>query len=131
MELDKFNTANFRKLHDKKAEYTNTHLSNSEGYEYISKLLMHPVRDGRHRILWLIVAPFAANILRLTREEAFTLVESYMALCNKAESTDAGNQIAYHLDRAKMESLYPPKLETIKNSDPDLYEIIVNAIESI
>ena len=86
-ELKKFNVENFKKQFEKKVEYSGN-LCNGEGYQYIAKLLLRPVKDGRHRILWLVIAPYVANILKLTREQALNAVESYLKLCNELQPTD-------------------------------------------
>jgi hypothetical protein len=126
-ELKKFNVENFKKQFEKKVEYSGN-LCNGEGYQYIAKLLLRPVKDGRHRILWLVIAPYVANILKLTREQALNAVQSYLKLCNELQPTDTIESIVYYVDYAKQQGLKPPHLDRIKDTDPDLWAIIVGAI---
>lgn len=125
--MEKYNTENFKRLNA--PEFTGS--GSGSGYDYIAKLLTHPVDDGRHRILWMVISPYVANVMKnMTREKALDIVRIYLKLCNELDPTDAYNEekIVYYVERAKRDGLMPPHLETIKNSDPDLYAIITKAI---
>ena len=41
-----------------------------KGYEYVEELLKHPVSDGRHRLIWLVLAPYLVNVKKVDDEEA-------------------------------------------------------------
>ncbi|MGB9615248.1 MAG: DNA primase noncatalytic subunit PriX [Fervidobacterium sp.] len=104
-------------------------LENSNDYSYIYKLMLNPVSDGRHRILWLIIAPFTVNILHLSEEEAIEVCREYIRRCQVLSETDAMEDVEYHVRRAKMISLFPPKLETLKRNHEDLYEIVCKVLD--
>ena len=42
----------------------------TRGYLYIEELLKHPVSDGRHRLTWLVLAPYMINVKNLEENEA-------------------------------------------------------------
>jgi hypothetical protein len=112
------------------AKPTNGALSTSASYSYIDKLIFKPISDGRHRVLWLILAPYAVNVLKLSREDAIDFILRYLSLCHLKEPTTAIYNVEYYVDYAKTANLFPPRLETLKEKDQDLYEIITNALES-
>lgn len=99
-------------------------------YTYIAKLIENPITDGRHRILWQVLAPYAVNVLKLNRSDAMELVDGYIEMCNALKPTNAGFKSAYYVDRAMITGLLPPRLDTIKRNDEDLYDTIVAAIGS-
>jgi hypothetical protein len=97
-------------------------------YAYIVKLLMKPVRDGRHRLLWLVIAPYFVTILKQSREDAIKYTTEYFETCNDlAPCSDVLSSVSEFVDHAITEGLYPPHLETLEESDPDLFQIIIEA----
>ena len=42
----------------------------NKGYLYVEDLLAHPVSDGRHRLVWLVLAPYLVNVKKLDEETA-------------------------------------------------------------
>ena len=129
-ELKKFNTELFKAQFQKERETRSDGEGNTSGsYEFIAKLLLHPVEDGRHRLLWFVLAPYAVSILKLGREAAIALVTAYLEECNKLNPCyDVLSTIEQYVDYAASIDLRPPKLETIRDSDPDMAEIIEGAI---
>lgn len=106
-----------------------------EGYEWIEKLMQHPVADGRHRLLWHVIAPYLMNVLKLDYDEAFQRAMDYFNRCNEVRRLDPSpvqfrSQIKANLRHFQKDSFGPWRLETIKEKDPQLYEIIMNAIGS-
>jgi non-catalytic primase subunit PriX-like protein len=97
-------------------------------YSYITKLIQKPIKDGRHRVLWYILTPWAINILKLEKADAYELVQTYLNECNDAEATDAIEKVEYYIDYAITTGLYPPRLETLKEHDIELYDIVMKAI---
>lgn len=128
--LDKFNTANFKAQFHKEFEQTEGE-SVGGSYEYIARLLLHPVTDGRNRLLWLVLAPYAVSILRLEREKAIDLVREYLEACHELNPCqDVLDKVEQYVDNAANveNGLKPPKLETLQESDPELFEIVQQAI---
>jgi hypothetical protein len=124
----KYSTTNFMKTKSYE-ESVSSPTNFLDEYEYVYKLLLHPVSDGRHRILWLIIAPFCVNILKLSDEEAMKVCREYINQCKVVAETDADEQIEYHVLRARRINLRPPKLSTLKENHPDLYEIVKEIVE--
>lgn len=99
-------------------------------YAYIPKLLMHPVKDGRIRLLWLVIAPYFVTVLKQPSEKAEEYCREYLERCDKLEPCGkALNSVYDMVDHARIANLMPPRLETLEQSDPDLYEVIRLAIQ--
>ncbi len=99
-------------------------------YAYIPRLLMHPVRDGRARLLWLVLAPYFITIAKVSSEDAEKYCRDYLTECDKLEPcSKALSQVFEMVDHARTAGLMPPRLDTLETSDPDLYEIIKLAIQ--
>ena len=98
-------------------------------YAYIAKLLMHPVTDGRHRLCFRILPRYAVNVLGLSHEKAYELCKTYMDSCVALLDTDAPGRLDYYIWYAQTGGYRPPTLQTIQEDDPELYQIIVEAIK--
>lgn len=99
-------------------------------YAYIPRLLMHPVRDGRMRLLWLVVAPYFVTVIKASPEDAEKYCRDYFTECDKLEPcTKVLNAVFEMVDHARVAGLMPPRLDTLETSDPDLLEIIKMAIQ--
>jgi len=131
-DLAKFNTETFKAQFKKEREYRPSEgQGNSSGsYQFIARLLLHPVSDGRHRLLWLVLAPYAVTILKLNRESAIFLVMTYMEACDALNPcSEVLGMVEQYIEYSSQIDLHPSKLETIRASDPDMAEIIERAIE--
>lgn len=104
----------------KQLERKNTFRSvQSETRRWIEVLHNTAVSDCRKRILWLILAPYAINIKKMTHQDAFVWIKQWLDKCDRVYRIDSGfnvdEKIDYYLTVAK-ESEYLPisfkKLET-------------------
>jgi DNA primase catalytic subunit len=95
-----------------------------KGYAWIEALLSKPVDDGRHRILWLIVAPYLVNVKGLSVEEAERAALQYLERCDKVRRIeDNVRRLArYYVKYAKDHRLKPLSLSKLRSKYPDLYE---------
>jgi len=98
----------------------------SKGYRWVEQLLTHPVDDGRHRLLWLVIAPYLVNIEKLNPEIAKQKALEYLRICNEKRpiNGDLTRLVNYHVEYAYEKALKPPSLRTLKTKHPDLYEIL-------
>jgi hypothetical protein len=124
-----FDVENFKRLNKPKATSVAGSFSNNiGGYEYIDQLLLHPVKDGRHRLLWLVLAPYTVNVMKLERDTAVAMIEEYLGECCELEQSDVIGLVGYYVDRSITEGLMPPHLDTIEATDPDLFQTIIETI---
>jgi len=105
----------------------------ARGYGWVERLLEHPVDDGRHRILWLIVAPYLVNIKGLSVEDAKKEALDYLQKCSKIKPIegDLGRLADYYVNYASRVGLKPVSLQTLTREPQyrDLYEILKPIIQ--
>ena len=94
---------------------------------WIERLLKKPVGDCRHRIVWLVLAPYLVNVKKLSEGDAKSRLIEYLNLCNahvKMER-DGENVEAladYFISYAKSTGLKPPRLDTLRTKYQDMYQ---------
>ena len=94
----------------------------TRGYVYIEELLKHPVADGRHRLTWLILAPYLVNVRNLDETEAVDRIRTFVAA--RGETSSMKRFIEYNVKRAKRNGLMPPTLAKLKAEHPDVYALL-------
>ncbi len=94
----------------------------SRSYNYIDELLKHPVSDGRHRLVWLVLAPFLVNVRKLEEEEAIERIKAYVS--SAGEMRAMKRFVEYNVKRAKRNGLMPPTLNKLRLEHPDLYSLL-------
>ncbi len=93
-----------------------------KGYRYVEDLLKHPVSDGRHRLIWLVLAPYLVNVRKLEDEEAIESIRAFVAVAG--ETSDLKRFIQYNVRRARRNGLLPPRFSTLKDEHPDIYGLL-------
>jgi len=98
---------------------------------WIEQLLKNPVDDGRHRILWLIVAPYLVNVKHLSPQEAEREALNYLEQCDKVRRIQGGLRglARYYVRRSARIGLKPLSLLTMKERYPNLYAIIQKTLK--
>ena len=94
----------------------------TRSYLYIEELLKNPVSDGRHRLTWLILAPYAVNVLQLSEQEASQKIHAFVSA--RGETQEMKRFIEYNVRRAKRNGLKPPTLAKLKAEHPDVYALL-------
>src|SRR5256712_4443655 len=91
-------------------------------YSYIDELLKHPIADGRHRFVWLVLAPFLVNVRKLEEEDAIEKIKVY---ASSSGDRRAMKRFAEHtVNGAKRNGLMPPTLTKLKSEHPDLFSLL-------
>lgn len=103
-----------------------------QGYGWIEKLLANPVDDGRHRLLWLIVAPYLVNVKGVPLSEAEKTAYEWLFECSKIKPVegDLSRLARYYIEYAAKTRLKPLSLSTIKTKPEyrELWEIVSKAL---
>jgi hypothetical protein len=97
-------------------------VKSTRGYLYVEELLSHPVSDGRHRLTWMVLAPYLVNVKKLEEEDAVEKIRVFVAA--KGETRAMKRFIEYNVKRAKRNGLMPPTLNKLKTEHPDLYSLL-------
>ena len=97
-------------------------VKSTRGYLYIEELLSHPVGDGRHRLTWLVLAPYLVNVKNLEEADAVEKIRGFVAA--KGETSPMRRFIEYNVKRAKRNGLMPPTLSKLKAEHPDIYALL-------
>jgi hypothetical protein len=101
---------------------------NFKRHNWIEKLLNEPIDDGRHRILWLIIAPYLVNVKGLRIEEAERVALGYLERCNEVKRIEGNLKglARYYVKYAKDRGLKPLSLLKLKRNYQDLYNILIS-----
>lgn len=94
----------------------------NKGYLYVEGLLAHPVSDGRHRLVWLVLAPYLVNVKKLDDETAIEKIRAFVAVTG--ESSAMRRFVEYNVRRARRNGLLPPTFSTLKTEHPDIYWLL-------
>ena len=115
-----------RQLQDVKAAVTRYVPVRSQragrGYLYVENLFAHPVSDGRHRLVWLVLAPYLVNVRKVENDEAIDRIRAFVSVAG--ETRDMKRFVEYNVRRARRNGLLPPTLSTLKTEHPDLYWLL-------
>ena len=94
----------------------------NKGYLYVEDLLAHPVSDGRHRLVWLVLAPYLVNIKKLDDETAIEKIRAFVAAAG--ETSAMRRFVEYNVRRARRNGLLPPTFSTLKTEHPDIFWLL-------
>ncbi len=94
----------------------------TKSYVYIEELMKHPVSDGRHRLVWLVLAPFLVNVKKLEQEDAIERIKTYVS--TTGEMRGMKRFVEYNVRRAKRNGLMPPTIHKLKAEHPDLFVLL-------
>jgi hypothetical protein len=94
----------------------------NKGYLYVEDLLAHPVSDGRHRLTWLVLAPYLVNVKKLDDDQAIEKIRAFVAAAG--ETSAMRRFIEYNVKRARRNGLLPPTFSTLKTEHPDIYWLL-------
>jgi len=93
-----------------------------KGYLYVEDLLKHPVSDGRHRLVWMVLAPYLVNVKKVEDEEAIEKIRAFVAAAG--ETSAMKRFVEYNVRRARRNGLLPPTFSTLKTEHPDIYGLL-------
>ena len=94
---------------------------------WIDRLLERPVTDARHRLTWLVLAPYLVNVRKTPAGEAASILRDYLRKCSEVKPiSDSIEALAeYFTSYAASTGLKPPRLSTLKEKYPDVYAVVM------
>ncbi len=87
-------------------------------FDYIKRLLEHPITDGRHRVIWLILAPYFTTVRGMDEAAATDAVLSYIGDSRYKQF------IRYNVRRAMRSGLFPLSEQSIRRKHPDILAVL-------
>jgi len=91
-------------------------------FDYIPRLLQHPITDGRHRVIWLILAPYFTTVKGMDESSAAEAVLSYIGDARYKQF------IRYNVRRALRTGLFPLSEQSIKTKHPDVMAVLPKGV---
>lgn len=91
-------------------------------FDYIRRLLEHPITDGRHRVIWLILAPYFTTVRGMDEGSATDAVLSYIG------DTKYKQFIRYNVRRASKSGLFPLSEQSIRRKHPDIMAVLPKGV---
>jgi hypothetical protein len=91
-------------------------------FAYIKRLLEHPITDGRHRVIWLILAPYFTTVKGMDETSAAEAVLSYIGDPRYKQF------IRYNVRRAMKGGLFPLSETSIRRNHPDIMAVLPKGV---
>ncbi|HVC27219.1 MAG TPA: hypothetical protein VND40_03570 [Nitrososphaerales archaeon] len=91
-------------------------------FDYIKRLLEHPITDGRHRVIWLILAPYFTTVRGMDEASAADAVLAYIG------DTRYRQFIRYNVRRAMRGGLFPLSEQSIRQKHPDIMAVLPKGV---
>jgi hypothetical protein len=91
-------------------------------FDYIKRLLEHPITDGRHRVIWLILAPYFTTVKGMDETSATEAVLSYIGDSRYKQF------IRYNVRRAMRGGLFPLSEQSIRRKHPDIMAVLPKGV---
>lgn len=100
-------------------------------YGWIEGVMKRPVADGRHRLLWLVLAPYLVNVKGLDLEEAREAALAYMRACDRVKRMEGNVEglVRYYVDYAARKRLRPMSIRSLREKHPDVYALVTEPAE--
>ncbi|MGH9920814.1 MAG: hypothetical protein ACRD6W_18340, partial [Nitrososphaerales archaeon] len=91
-------------------------------FDYIKRLLEHPITDGRHRVIWLILAPYFTTVRGMDEASATEAVLGYIGDARYKQF------IRYNVRRAMRSGLFPLSEQSIRTKHPDVMAVLPKGV---
>ena len=112
----------------RRKQFSNDDYSLRTTIPWIEKLLQIAIEDYRKNAVGLILAPYLINVRKLTFDEAFTIIQKWLDKCSTGKRRLDFNSkylIRYNLKYTANKGSRPLRLETLKDRNRELYDILV------
>jgi hypothetical protein len=91
-------------------------------FDYVKRLLETPITDGRHRVIWLILAPYFTTIRGMDEASATDAILSYIGDPRYKQF------IRYNVRRALKSGLFPLSEQSIRKNHPDIMAVLPKGV---
>jgi len=105
------------------------HYSNNNRIEWIEKILLHSIEDGRKKIVNLILAPYLVVVKNLSFDESYQIINEWLQKCDLLSGRkldfNARSFVNTAIAIAYKKQIPPMSINTLKTNYHDLYSLIV------
>lgn len=91
---------------------------------WIEHLLQTPLPDHRKYCIWQILVPYLINVRKLSNEEAFSIIEDWLDICDQAERLDFDPQTKINDVIKRVGDYRPISLDNLKTENKELYDLV-------
>ncbi len=93
---------------------------------WIEKLLDTPISDFRKNAINLILAPYLVNIKILSYQESYNILIEWLKRCDSIRNLDFNPMSLANsaLNIVTQKKIPPMQLETLKNRNSEIYQIL-------
>jgi hypothetical protein len=91
-------------------------------FDYIQRLLERPITDGRHRVIWMILAPYFTTLRGMDETSATDAVLAYIGDARYKQF------IRYNVRRALKSGLFPLSEQSIRTKHPDIMAVLPKGV---
>jgi hypothetical protein len=115
--------------HSKINEYDQTSIitPNNNSNIIYERLLQSQIGDFRKNAADLILIPYLVLIRKLSDSEVYNIIRNWLDKCNRSRPLDPNytdNRIMYAIRQSRQKQILPMSLETIKQHDEKLYNLL-------
>ena len=95
-------------------------------WPWIEALLETPIPNHRKFVIWRVIAPYLINIKKLSYDEAFGRMRTWLEECDKVRRLDFNidDRTRSNLGRAIKAGYFPISLSNLEQQNRELYDII-------
>jgi len=102
-------------------------------FKWVERVIERGLPDGRHRFILYVLSAYLVNVKKLSERDAYQVVKEFIenscrnfSNCSKVYDSF----ILGDLRRVKSKGVKPLTLKRIRERDPELYEILSNALHA-
>ncbi len=106
-----------RKRSDKGKVFT----SNVSNIDWIERLIQTPIEDCRKNCLWWILIPYLINVKGLDQKQAVVILIDWLQKSDQLKRLNFRPTSIVRSDLRGVGSYWPPKIETLKREQPEIY----------
>jgi Primase X len=128
--IEDFRTYLEQKITDQENNnYNQNHYSNNNHIEWIeNKILQTPFKDGRKKIVELILVPYFVLIKKLSNEEFFQIINEWLQKCDSVRKLDFDikDRVNTAIKKTHKKQIGPMRYNTLKENYKDLYLLLLD-----
>ena len=92
-------------------------------------ILEHPISDHRKYVIWRILSPYLANVKKLPKEEAYSVMKEWLDKCDNIEKLNFNSKTKIKDGlKGASKGFLPISMEKLKEENRQLYDLVLYRI---